>query len=107
VTDEKALQKALKPFFDDMEKAGFIHPIRERNALDPRLSEAALANFAQSVQAVAVTRAAVLEALPRDVTRVVGVMSVEVAQDLMRMKEILDGKTARSPPAGYVPPTRD
>jgi hypothetical protein len=80
---------------------------------DPRLSEVALIDMAHSNSAgpVATVRRAVLQHLPRDVQRLVAVMPVEQAKQLMLLHEAIGDELgvdiAVRPPAGYMPPTRD
>ncbi len=77
---------------------------------DPRLSPHALADFG-SVRTVAAARAAVMLAVPGDVTRVVAILPVLEAQMIMMLHEAvgkeLGAQPASRPPANYVPPTRE
>lgn len=76
---------------------------------DPRLSEHALvSSFAsREAGAYAKVRHAVLQHLPRDVHRLVAVMPVDKARELMTLHEAVTNEGPLPPPADYVPPTRE
>lgn len=80
---------------------------------DPRLTEAKLNAAMESGRAgaFAAIRHAVLSRLPKDVERLIAIMPVEEAKQLMRLHEAfgeeLGAEPFGRPPADYVPPTRD
>ncbi len=76
---------------------------------DPRLSSGAL-NTLNSVRSIALTRAAILDALPHHVSRVIALLPVKDAKALMTLHDSICetiGRPAFHPPAPYVPPTRE
>jgi hypothetical protein len=78
---------------------------------DPALSEAGIVDSMQSASGVAALRRAVMQHLPADLTRLVAVMPVEEARQIMLLHEAvgqeIGGTSFRRPPSGYVPPTRE
>jgi hypothetical protein len=80
---------------------------------DPRLTEAKIvaALNGGSAGAFAAIRHAVLSRLPKDVERLVAIMPLEQAQDLMalheQVQEIRGEQPPGRPPPDYVPPTND
>jgi hypothetical protein len=84
----------------------------EMETNDPRLSEDALAEGYKTVHGTATVRRAVLQHMPKDVSRVVAVMPLEHAKALMALHEaageMLSGEQMMvRPPADYVPPTQE
>jgi hypothetical protein len=77
---------------------------------DPRLAEDAIS--VDTARDSARLRRAVLQHLPKDVTRVIAVFPVEHAEMLMLLheavgKELMGEPVADRPPPDYVPPTRE
>lgn len=92
------------------ERFGFIVMLQIETG-DPRLTEDALAVAMETPHSVAVVRRAILQHLPKDVTRLVAIMPIAEAQQIMTLHEAVsrlepEGGFGR-PPADYVPPTVD
>jgi hypothetical protein len=93
------------------ERVKFVAMV-ELETNDPRLSEEVLARGHETVRGTADVRRAVLQHMPRDVTRLIAVMPLEHAKALMALHEaagemLLGEPKMVRPPADYVPPTQE